>query len=83
MHSTGSSKEGSVSFNYHKQENSTLHHTEEYDEQNLVLRRGFTFQLSAVFENFSQSEIKDAGLRFSIGGKKIWCYANNAMISTF
>ncbi|XP_046852517.1 protein-glutamine gamma-glutamyltransferase 4-like isoform X2 [Xenia sp. Carnegie-2017] len=64
---SASSKEGSVSFNYHKQENSSLHHTEEYDEQNLVLRRGFTFQLSAVFENFSQSEIKDAGLRFSIG----------------
>ena len=59
--------EATVEFEYNRQENTTRHHTDEYENDVLVLRRGATFHLGLTFQNVSSNDIKKSVIRFNIG----------------
>ena len=59
--------EVSLEFDYNRRENTTAHHTDEYENDALVLRRGATFDLGIKFHNVGYDQIQDAVLQFSIG----------------
>ena len=56
-----------MEFDYNRQKNTTTHHTDEYENDALVLRRGATFDLGIKFRNVGHDQIQEAVLRFSIG----------------
>ena len=59
--------EARVEFDYNRSENTTRHHTEEYENDVLILRRGETFNLELTFHNVGPDEIQESVLRFCIG----------------
>lgn len=56
-----------VKFDYNKEDNTTRHHTDEYENNVLVLRRGDIFTLGLTFENVGESHLQESLLQFSIG----------------
>ena len=56
-----------VEFDYNRSENTTRHHTEEYENDVLILRRGETFNVGLTFYNVAPDEIQESVLRFCIG----------------
>ena len=56
-----------VEFKYNRQENTTRHHTEDYENDVLVLRRGAAFDIGLKFSNVPLSDIQESVLRFGIG----------------
>lgn len=56
-----------VAFKYYRKENTTNHHTDEYENDVLVLRRGAAFKLGLTFHNIPPNDIRDPVLQFGIG----------------
>lgn len=56
-----------VEFEYNRKENTTRHHTDEYENDVLVLRRGEKFDLDLTFHNVGLNDIQESVLRFNIG----------------
>ena len=48
-----------VEFKYNRQENTTRHHTEDYENDVLVLRRGAAFDIGLTFSNVPLSDSKN------------------------
>ncbi len=59
--------EFSVEFEYNRDKNTKMHHTGEYENDCLVLRRGETFDLGLTFHNVDLNVIQESVLRFSMG----------------
>ena len=59
--------EARVEFDYYRFKNTTRHHTEEYENDVLIVRRGETFNLGVTFHNVGPDEIQESVLRFGTG----------------
>jgi hypothetical protein len=59
--------EVTVEFDYNRNENTTRHHTNEYENDVLVLRRGGTFDLGLIFNDVVPKDIQEPVLQFSMG----------------
>ena len=59
--------EARVEFEYYRTKNTTRHHTEEYENDVLILRRGDTFSFGLTFHNVEPDEIQESVVRFSTG----------------
>ena len=59
--------EARVEFKYNQKQNATRHHTEDYENDVLVLRRGAAFDLGLTFSNVPPNHIRESVLRFGIG----------------
>ncbi|CAB3998614.1 ---NA---, partial [Paramuricea clavata] len=58
--------EVTVEFDYNRNENTTRHHTNEYENDVLVLRRGAMFDLGLIFNDVAPQDIQEPVLQFSI-----------------
>ena len=56
-----------VEFEYNREDNTKKHHTKDYENDVLILRRGDTFDLGLVFHNVGPDEIQESVLRFTTG----------------
>ncbi|GAB1597650.1 protein-glutamine gamma-glutamyltransferase K-like [Argonauta hians] len=57
------------SLDLHLESNRKCHHTDEYDQTNLIIRRGSSFILSITFQRKVIKEIDDVIFQFSVGTK--------------
>ena len=62
--------EARVEFDYYRFKNTTRHHTEEYENDVLIARRGETFNLGVTFHNVGPDEIQESVLRFGTGANR-------------
>ena len=62
---------GTVSIDWLRQQNTSDHHTNEYENDALVLRRGATFDIKLTFQDISFSKIMETVLKFSIGKSQV------------
>ena len=62
---------GTVFIDWLSQQNTSSHHTNEYENEALVLRRGATFDIKLTFQDISFSKIMETVLKFSIGKSQV------------
>ena len=61
-----------VSVDFHKEENGESHQTEDYDLDNLVLRRGQEFKLTIGFDRDFDQDADNIILQFVVGRYNIF-----------
>ena len=64
---SNSSKQPTVEVDWLRQQNTSRHHTNEYENVALVLRRGETFNVGLTFKDISFSEIMKTVFKLRIG----------------
>ena len=64
---SNSSKQPTVEVDWLRQQNTSRHHTNEYENDALVLRRGETFNVGLTFKDISFSEIMKTVFKLRIG----------------
>ena len=64
---SNSSKQPTVEVDWLRQQNTSRHHTNEYENVALVLRRGETFNVGLTFKDIDISEIPKTVFKLRIG----------------